>query len=249
MRGFFGSKVAVITGASRGIGYAIAERLAAEGCNLALISTKQATIDSVAEDLRERYEIEVLPLQVDVKSSIEVSDAIEKVIQKWGQIHFMINNAGITRDSLLVRMGEEDWDEVVDTNLKGCFHCSKSVCKSMMRSREGVIINITSVVGLMGNPGQANYSAAKAGVVGLTKSMARELAPRGIRVNAVAPGFIKSNMTDKLSEKLKDELKSRIPLGRFGEARAVADCVQFLLSPMAAYITGSIIQVDGGMNM
>lgn len=249
MRDFFLGKVAVITGASRGIGYSIADELAAVGCRLALLSTNQDSIDKVGEELRSRYGIEVLPLQVDVKSSEEVNQAISLVSEKWGQIHFLINNAGITRDSLLIRMKSDDWDEVIDTNLKGCFHCAKSVCKSMMRSKEGVIVNITSVVGMMGNPGQANYSAAKAGVVGFTKTLARELAPRGIRVNAIAPGFIKSNMTEKIPDNMKEELKSRIPLGRFGETKAVADCVKFLLSPMANYITGSVIQVDGGMNM
>ena len=249
MQDYFSNKVAIVTGASRGIGYAIANELASLGCNLALISTNRSTIDSVGKDLKQRHGVEVLPMQVDVKDIESVNQAVKEVISKWGGVNFLINNAGITRDSLLIRMTSEDWDEVIDTNLKGCFNSAKAVCKTMMKSREGVIVNITSVVGMMGNPGQANYSAAKAGVIGFTKTLARELAPRGVRVNAIAPGFINSSMTDKIPDKVKDELKNRIPLGEFGEAKAVADCVTFLLSPMSAYITGSIIQVDGGMNM
>lgn len=249
MRDFFTNKVAIITGASRGIGYAISEELASLGCDLALISTKRSIIENVGRDLQQKYGVDILPMQVDVKDSESMNKAVEKVIDKWGAVNFLINNAGITRDSLLIRMTSENWDDVIDTNLKGCFNGAKAVCKSMMKNRNGVIVNITSVVGMMGNPGQANYSAAKAGVIGFTKTLARELAPRGVRVNAVAPGFIKSNMTDKIPEKVRDELRNRIPLGEFGEAKAVADCVTFLLSPMSAYITGSVIQVDGGMNM
>ena len=249
MQYYFNQKVAVVTGASRGIGNAIATELASLGCNLALISTKRSVIEEVGRELKSRYDIEVLPMQVDVKDFDSVNAAIGKVIDEWGRIDFLINNAGITRDSLLIRMTPENWDEVIDTNLKGCFNSAKAVCKSMMKNREGVIVNITSVVGMMGNPGQANYSAAKAGVIGFTKTLARELAPRGVRVNAIAPGFIKSSMTDKIPDKVRDELRSRIPLGEFGEAKAVANCVTFLLSPMSAYITGSVIQVDGGMNM
>ncbi len=249
MRDFFDEKVAIITGASRGIGYAIADQLGSLGCRLALISTKKSSIETVGSELSRKHGVEVIPMQVDVKDVASVSKAVDGVIDKWGRVHFLINNAGITRDSLLIRMTPEDWDEVIDTNLKGCFNNAKAVCKPMMKNREGVIVNITSVVGMMGNAGQANYSAAKAGVIGFTKTLARELAPRGVRVNAVAPGFIKSSMTEKIPDKVRDELKNRIPLGEFGEAKAVADCVTFLLSPMSAYITGSIIQVDGGMNM
>ena len=249
MRDYFGEKVAIVTGASRGIGYAIADELGSLGCHLALISTKKSDIESVGSELSQKHGIDVLPMQVDVKDLDSVSEAVKQVIIKWGRVNFLINNAGITRDSLLIRMTPEDWDEVIDTNLKGCFNSAKAVCKPMMKSREGVIVNITSVVGMMGNAGQANYSAAKAGVIGFTKTLARELAPRGVRVNAIAPGFIKSSMTDKIPDKVRDELKSRIPLGEFGETKAVADCVTFLLSPMSAYITGSVIQVDGGMNM
>lgn len=249
MQDFFNNKVAMITGASRGIGYAIANQLASLGCNLALISTKRPIIEEVGTELKQKYGVDVLPMQVDVKDVNSVNQAVSEIISKWGSIQFLVNNAGITRDSLLIRMTSEDWDEVIDTNLKGCFNSAKGVCKSMMKRREGVIVNITSVVGMMGNPGQANYSAAKAGVIGFTKTLARELAPRGVRVNAIAPGFIKSSMTDKIPDKVRDELKNRIPLGEFGDAKAVADCVTFLLSPMSAYITGSVIQVDGGMNM
>lgn len=249
MSDFFEDKVALVTGASRGIGYAIASSLAERKVKLALISTRLETISQVAKEIEQKYGVDVLPLAVDVTDFDGVCQAVEQAQEKLGPIDFLINNAGITRDSLFVRMSVKDWDDVVDTNLKGSFHCAKAVCKAMMKRRQGSIINITSVVGLMGNPGQANYTAAKAGVIGFTKTLARELAPRNIRVNAIAPGFIQSSMTDKIPDKIKDEMKSRIPLGIFGVAENIADCVTFLLSPSASYITGSVIQVDGGLNM
>jgi 3-oxoacyl-[acyl-carrier protein] reductase len=246
---FFKGKTAIVTGASRGIGLAIAENLALKGVNLALVSTRFEEIEKVSLNLEATYGVRVLPLQTDVKDYDEVLSSVNKTLEEFGAVDFLVNNAGVTRDKLLVQMKASDWDEVIDTNLKGSFHFAKSVCKPMMKRRQGVIVNITSVVGLMGNSGQANYSAAKAGIVGFTKSLARELASRNIRVNAIAPGYIKSRLTDKIPEKFQMELKSKIPMGEFGEGTDVAESVTFLLSPMARYITGTVIQVDGGMNM
>ncbi len=246
---FFKGKTAIITGASRGIGYAIAEALAKKGVNLALVSTRFEEIEKVSRDFESAYGVQTLPLETDVKDYDKVQDSLNKTLEVLGSVDFLVNNAGITRDKLLIQMKASDWDEVIDTNLKGGFHFAKAVCKPMMKRRQGVIVNITSVVGLMGNAGQANYSAAKAGIIGFTKTLARELASRSIRVNAVAPGYIKSRLTDKIPERFQEELKSRIPMGEFGEGSDVAQCVTFLLSPMARYITGTVIQVDGGMNM
>lgn len=247
MKEYFAGKSAIITGASRGIGLAIAKQLAANGVNLGLFSRSGSL--SCSESELSSFGGSIISQAVDVTDFDSVQKAVDIVAEKFNGIDFLINNAGITRDNLLIRMSAEEWDSVIDTNLKGTFNCAKAVCRLMMKKRFGVIINISSVVGLMGNPGQANYSASKAGVIGFTKTLARELASRSIRVNGIAPGFIQSDMTDKLSEKIKEELKGRIPLGVLGEVDDVANCVTFLLSPMARYITGSIIQVDGGMNM
>jgi len=246
---FLKGRTAIITGASRGIGYAIAENLAQRGVHLSLISTRLESVESVAAEFQEKYGVKVLPVETDVKDYDAVVRTVQQTQEEFGDIDFLVNNAGITRDKLLIQMKVSDWDEVIDTNLKGSFHFAKGVCKAMMKQRGGVILNITSVVGLMGNPGQANYSSAKAGVIGFTKTLARELAPRNIRVNAIAPGYIRSDMTEKLPDRLKEELRSRIPLGEFGSVEDVANCVTFLLSPLAKYITGSVIQVDGGLNM
>jgi 3-oxoacyl-[acyl-carrier protein] reductase len=246
MKEYFTGKCAIVTGASRGIGLAIARSLAANGVNLGLFDVGDL---SHLEAEFSSYGIGILPVAVDVTDFESVQKGVSAVAEKFGGVDFLVNNAGITRDNLLIRMSQEEWDAVIDTNLKGTFHCAKAVCRLMMKKRFGVIINISSVVGLMGNPGQVNYSASKAGVIGLTKTLARELASRSIRVNGIAPGFIQSAMTDKLPDKVKEELMGRIPLGVLGEADDVASCVVFLLSPMARYITGSIIQVDGGMNM
>ncbi|MBT3785327.1 3-oxoacyl-[acyl-carrier-protein] reductase [bacterium] len=249
MEDFFKGRTAIVTGASRGIGYSIAQSLARIGVNLSLISTRLESVECVAVEFREKYGVKVLPVETDVKNYEAVVETVKRTQEELGEIDFLVNNAGITRDKLLIQMKVSDWDDVIDTNLKGSFHFAKGVCRAMMKNREGVILNITSVVGLMGNPGQANYSAAKAGIIGFTKTLARELAPRNIRVNAIAPGYICSDMTEKLPDRLKEELKSRIPLGEFGSVEDVANCVTFLLSPMARYITGAVIQVDGGLNM
>ncbi|MBW7874797.1 MAG: 3-oxoacyl-[acyl-carrier-protein] reductase [Candidatus Cloacimonetes bacterium] len=242
-------KVVIVTGASRGIGLAIARSLAEAGCKVGLVATNLEVVQGVAKELESEFQAKVLPLKADVKVAEEVQAVVDQVTEVLGDVDFLVNNAGITRDNLLIRMKSEEWDEVMDTNLKGPFHFARAVCKGMMKRRSGCIINISSVVGLMGNPGQANYASAKAGVIGLTKTLARELAPRNIRVNAIAPGFIMSSMTDKIPDKTREELLSKIPLGYFGEAKQVADCVLFLLSDRASYITGSVIQVDGGLNM
>jgi len=242
-------EVALVTGASRGIGKAIALELAQQGAKVAVnyMGSKEKA-EAVVQAIVAAGG-EALAVKADVASVEEVSEMIKLVENELGQISVLVNNAGITRDNLLMRMKEEDWDKVLETNLKGVFNCTKSVIRGMMKQKKGKIINITSVVGLTGNAGQSNYAAAKSGVIGFTKSMALELASRGIQVNGVAPGFITTDMTDKLSEDIKEQLLARIPLQRLGKPEDVAGVVSFLASPQADYITGQIISVDGGMVM
>lgn len=242
-------QVALVTGASRGIGRAIALKLAESGAKVAINyqGNEQAALNTLAEI--EKRGGQGIVVQASVSSAEQVEQMVEKVIKEYGKIDILVNNAGITRDGLLMRMKEEDWQEVIQTNLTGVFHCAKAVSRSMMKQRSGKIINISSVVGLTGNAGQANYAAAKAGVIGLTKSLAKELASRDIMVNAIAPGYIVTDMTDKLADNIKDELRMRIPLGRLGQVEDVANLVTFLAGPGSDYITGQVFAVDGGMTM
>jgi len=241
------NKVAVVTGGSRGIGKAIALKLASQGANVVVnYTSNSAAADEVVK------EIEALGAKgIAVKANVSVASDIENLIKETesqlGKIDILVNNAGITRDGLLIRMKEEDFDQVIDVNLKGVFLVTKLIGKKMLKQRAGAIVNITSVVGLMGNAGQANYAASKAGVIGFTKSVAREFAARGIRVNAVAPGFIESDMTAKLDEKVVENYMTAIPLSKLGKAEDVANTVSFLVSDQSAYITGQTLQVDGGM--
>jgi 3-oxoacyl-[acyl-carrier protein] reductase len=239
-------QVAMVTGGARGIGLAIAHALAEGGARVALVDVDGAEAEASAAQL---------PGQGhqghagDVTRFQEVASVLGQVESELGPVSILVNNAGITRDNLLLRMTEEEWDLVLSVNLKGAFNTTKAVSRGMMKRRHGVIINIASVIGLMGNAGQANYAASKAGLLGLTKSVARELASRGIRCNAIAPGFIKTAMTDKLSADVVEGLKSQIPMGTLGEPHHVASVVRFLAGPGAAYITGQVIAVDGGMVM
>lgn len=242
-------RTALITGGSRGIGRAIAIHLAMEGYSVAVnYAGSEDKAKKVVETIMSTGG-RAIAVQGDVSRSEDVESMLKAVLDTFGRLDVLVNNAGITRDNLLMRLKEEDWDSVLDTNLKGVYLCCKGVAKVMMKQRYGRIINITSVVGQMGNPGQANYSAAKAGVIGLTKSLAKELASRNITVNAVAPGYIQTDMTDKLSADIRESLAQSIPLGRLGQPEDVAKAVAFLASPNADYITGQTINVDGGMVM
>ncbi|CUH95610.1 3-oxoacyl-[acyl-carrier-protein] reductase FabG [Propionispora sp. 2/2-37] len=242
-------KVAIITGASRGIGRAVALTLAGAGAKIVI---NYAGNEKAAREVEEQVVAqggEALVVQADVSRMNDVEKLVEQTTERFGRIDILVNNAGITKDNLLMRMKEEDWDAVINTNLKGIFNCTKVISRVMMKQRSGKIVNMSSVVGLIGNTGQANYAAAKAGVLGFTKSMARELASRGITVNAVAPGFIATDMTAVLSEQVKEGLAGRIPLGRLGSPEDVASAVLYLVSDSANYITGQTLHVDGGMVM
>ncbi len=242
-------KSALVTGASRGIGRAIALKLASEGAKVALnYAGNTAKAEAVKAEIEAAGGTALL-VQADVSDAAQVDTMVKTVADAFGRIDILVNNAGITRDGLLMRMKEEDFDAVLNTNLKGVFHCTKAVSRLMMKQRYGRIVNMASVVGLMGNAGQTNYAAAKAGVIGFSKSAARELAARGITVNTVAPGCINTDMTAVLPDKVKEGMLANIPLNRIGEPEDVANAVLFLVSDLAAYITGQNVDVDGGMVM
>ena len=242
-------KVALITGASRGIGRAVAIKLAAEGAKVAINFAGNITKAEEVKNAVESSGGEAMLVQGDVSDFEKVNEIVKKVVDTWGRLDILINNAGITRDNLMLKMSESDFDSVIATNLKGVFNCTKAVTRLMMKQHGGRIVNMSSVVGLMGNAGQANYAAAKAGIIGFTKSVAREFAPRGITVNAVAPGFIDTDMTDALPDKIKTDLTEKIPIGRIGKPEDIANAVMFFVADEAGYITGQVICVDGGMAM
>jgi 3-oxoacyl-[acyl-carrier protein] reductase len=244
----FHGQVAVVTGGTRGIGKAMAEEFAKKGVHVVVAGRNAEAATDTAASLAS-FGVKALGVRLDVSDSAEVAKTFESIRKEFQRIDILVDNAGITKDGLLMRMREEAWDAVLDINLKGVFLCTKEVIPDMAKQRYGRIINITSVAAFMGNPGQANYSASKAGIVGLTKTVAREYAARGITVNAVAPGFIETAMTDVLAEKVKEEMKRIIPLGRFGTVSDIAHAVHFLASPEAGYITGHVIHVNGGMYM
>ena len=241
-------KTAIVTGASRGIGAAIARRLCEVGANVVLCSRSAASVAEMTDTLRDKG-YTTFSTAADISKKEDVDALMEKTIERFSQIDILVNNAGITRDMLLMRLKDEDWDAVLQTNLTGTMYCTRAVLRPMIRQRSGRIINISSVVGLVGNPGQANYAAAKAGIIGFTKATAKEVGARGITVNAIAPGFITTDMTAQIPAENQKQLLELIPLREFGDAEDVADAVCFLASDAAGYITGQVLQVDGGMVM
>lgn len=244
----FQNKTAVITGASRGIGLAVAKKLASQGANIAILCVSPKSGENA------KKEIEALGVKVglyccDVSNFEESKNVVNKIIEEFGGIDILVNNAGIVKDKLVLKMDESDFDDVIDVNLKGAFNMIKHTYSHFMKKRAGRIVNVTSVVGLNGNAGQANYSASKAGVIGLTKSVAKELAVRGVTVNAVAPGYIVTDMTNALSDKVKEAVEASIPMRKYGEPEDIANAISFLCSDEASYITGEVLRVDGGMAM
>jgi 3-oxoacyl-[acyl-carrier protein] reductase len=244
----FKGKTSLVTGASQGIGETIALELSKGGAEVLMLDVQKEKVEDAAEKIRERGG-KAAAYYADVSNMEQISEVVKRMIQKHEQIHHVVNNAGITRDNLLMRMKEEEWDSVLAVNLKGVFNISKAVIRHMMGKRYGRIVNVSSVVGLMGNAGQANYSASKAGVIGFTKSLAREVASRGITVNAVAPGYIATAMTKNLPDAVKIKFEDIIPMKKFGQPEDVANAVRFLLSDRAAYITGQVLGINGGMLM
>lgn len=242
-------KVAIVTGSGRGIGRSIAERLAREGATLVICDVDADGAAKTADEIAKQFNVKTLGLKIDVTKAAEVEELVKKTVDTFGTVNILVNNAGITRDGLLLRMKEEDWDLVLNVNLKSAFLCTKAAVRFMMRADYGRIVNIASVVGLMGNAGQANYSASKGGMVAFTKTVAKEFAVKGITANAIAPGFIQTAMTDKLSDEARQKMADMIPLKTLGTPQQVADAVAFLASPDAAYITGQVLAVDGGMTM
>ena len=245
----FANQVAVVTGAGRGIGHSIAMSLAAEGARVAVVSRSEANAIRTADEINAKHAGLAKAYAVDVASHGAVASLAEQILADFSRVDILVNNAGVTRDGLSMRISEQDWDLVLDTNLKGTFNCIQAFERPMIKQRSGRIINIGSVAGLMGNAGQANYAASKAGVLGLTKTIARELASRGITCNVVAPGFIETDMTDVLPDKVKQAVIPQIPLGAFGKPEDIAAAVCFLASHEAKYITGQCLTVDGGMVM
>lgn len=245
----FKDQVAIVTGAGRGIGRSIAIRLAEEGASVAVVSRTEKNSAAVSEEINAIREGAARPYAVDVAHHEGVAEIAGKILADFGRADILVNNAGLTRDGLAMRMSAEDWDVVIGTNLRGAFSFIQALMRPMIKQRSGRIINISSVAGIMGNAGQANYAASKAGLIGLTKSLARELATRNITVNVVAPGFIETDMTDVLSDDVKKGVLPGIPMGRFGGTDDIASAVAFLASPEAKYITGQVLAVDGGMAM
>jgi 3-oxoacyl-[acyl-carrier protein] reductase len=242
-------KVALITGAARGIGKAIALTLARRGADIVVADINLADSEVTAAEIGRETGVRTLAIKLDVSNSSDVASGFAKIIESLGRIDILINNAGITRDALIMRMRDEDWDAVISVNLKSVFLCTREAVKIMAKQRYGRIVNIASIVAFMGNPGQANYSASKAGIVGLTKTTAKEYAKRGITANAVAPGFIMTAMTEALPEKVREDMKNSIPMDRLGTVDDVANAAAFLASDEASYITGNVIHVNGGMYM
>lgn len=245
----FVDKVAVVTGAGRGIGKAIAHRLAAGGAKVAVVSRSEGSCGAAADELNAEFPDSAKAYALDVADGDATAAFGKQVVSELGAVSILVNNAGVTRDNLTMRMKSEEWDTVLDTNLKGAFHMVKALQRSLLRQEGARIVNISSVIGLIGNAGQANYAASKAGLIGLTKSLAREFAGRKVTVNAVAPGFIVTDMTDVLSEDLKEKLKGNVPLGELGNVEDIAAAVEFLAGAGARYITGQVLTVDGGMVM
>lgn len=241
----FQDKVVLVTGGAQGIGKEIALQFAKEKATVIIFDLNEVQLESATQELSQYSQ--ALALKVDVTSLSEVEINVNKIIDNFKRVDILINNAGITKDNLLLRLSENDWDKVIAVNLKGAFNCIKALSRFMVKQRYGKIVNISSVIGIMGNAGQVNYAASKAGLIGVTKSIAKELGSRNITVNAVAPGYIKTAMTDKLDDKIKEEMFKRIPLGRFGEAGDVARAVLFLASSDADYITSQVLVVDGGL--
>jgi 3-oxoacyl-[acyl-carrier protein] reductase len=244
----FKDKVALITGAAQGIGREIALKFAAEGADIAVADVNFEKAAKTAKDI-EASGAKALPLELDVTDYVKANEGINKILDKFGKVDILVNNAGITKDSLMLRMGDAEWDAVLNVNLKGTFNCIKAVSRLMIKQRYGKIVNVASIIGIIGNAGQANYSASKAGIIALTKTAAKELASRNINVNAIAPGFIQTEMTARLPEELKQKMQEAIPLGKFGSPADVAALCLFLASEEASYITGQTIIVDGGMVM
>lgn len=245
----FANKVAVVTGAGRGIGQAIAHALASEGAKVAVVSRSASSCGKAADEINAQFPGSAKAYAVDVADHNAVQELAKQITEELGSVSILVNNAGVTRDTLLMRMKEEDWDTVLDTNLKGAFNTVKGFMRTLMKTEDARIINIASVIGLIGNAGQTNYSASKAGLIGFTKSIARELAGRQVTCNAVAPGFITTDMTDELPQAIKDAVIKNIPLASFGETADIAAAVTFLASKEARYITGQVLAVDGGMTM